>query len=103
MEVPLEMKVIHHPEEEILVETNHWIIKDLKLLKEEKLEDHLMEILEVMDPQGMEDTPQEEIHPEEEDHQDHQEEDHLVPLETLDLQEIEDPQDLKDLWDHKDL
>ena len=88
MEVPLEMKVIHHPEEEILIETNHWIIEDLKLLKEEKLEDHLMEIPEVLDPQEMEDIPQEEIHPEEEDHQ----EDHLVPLETLDLQKIKDPQ-----------
>ena len=79
MEVPLEMKVIHHPEEEILVEANHQIIKDLKLLEEEQLEDHLMEILEVMDPQEMEDIPQEEIHLEEEDHQ----EDHLVHLEAL--------------------
>ena len=86
------MKVIHHPEEDILVETNHWIIEDLKLLKEEQLDDHLMEILEVMDPQEMEDIPKEEIHLEEEDHQDHQEEDHLVHLEALDPQEIKDPQ-----------
>ena len=93
MEVPLEMKMIHHPEEDILVEINHLIIKDLKFLKEENLEDHLMEILEVMDPQEMEDIPQEEIHLEEEDHQDHQEENHLVPLETLDLQEIKVPLD----------
>ena len=90
MEVPLEMKVIHHPEEEILVEANHWIIKDLKLLEEEQLEDHLMEIPEVMDPQEMEDIPQEEIHLEEEDCQDHQE-DHLVHLEALDPQGIKDP------------
>ena len=109
MEAPLEMKMIHHPEEEILVETNHLIIEDLKLLEEEKLEDHLMEILEVMDPQEMEDIPQEEIHQEEEDHQDHQEEDHLVHLETLDPQEIKDPQvpldpkAIEDPWDHKDL
>ena len=96
MEVSLEMKVIHHPEEEILVETNHLIIKDLKLLEEEKLEDHLMEIPEVMDPQEIEDNPQEEIHPEEEDHQ---EEDHLVHLETLDPQV---PLDLKAIEDSQD-
>ena len=57
MEVPLEMKMIHHPQEKILVETNHLIIEDLKLLKEEKLVDHLMEIPEVMNPQEMEDIP----------------------------------------------
>ena len=110
MEVPLEMKMIHHPEEEILVETNHLNIKDLKVLEEEKLEDHLMEILEVTDPQEMEDIPQEEIHPEEEDCQDHQEEDHLETLDQeikdpqvpLDPEAIEDPQAHKDLWDHKD-
>ena len=44
------MKVIHHPEEEILVETNHQVTEDLKPLEEEQLEDHLMEIPEVMDP-----------------------------------------------------
>ena len=109
------MKVIHDPEEEILVETNHQIIKDLKLFEEEQLEDHLMEIPEVVHPQEMEDIPQEEIHLEEEDCHDHHEEDHLVHLEALDPQEIKDPQvpldpevmedfqDHKDLWHHKDL
>ena len=89
MEVPLEMKEVHHPEEEILVEANHWTIEDLKLLKEGPLEDHLMGILEVMDTWEMEDLPKEEIHLEEEDHQ---EEDHLVHLETLGPQEIRDHQ-----------
>ena len=103
---PLQMKMIHHPEEDILVEINHLIIKDRKLLEEEKLEDHLMEILEVMDPQEIEDIPQEEIHLDEEDHQ---EEDHLVPLEILDLQEIKDPQvpldpeAIEDPQDHRNL
>ena len=84
-------------------------IEDLKLLEEGELEDHLMGIPEVMDPQAMEDAPQEEVHPKEEDLQDHQEEDHLVHLEILDPQEIKDPQvplDLEDIEDpqaHKDL
>ena len=92
------------PEREILVEANHMTVKDLKFLKEEELEGHLMGIQEVMDPQVMEDSPQDEVHLEEEGLQDHQEEDHLVHLETLDPQEIKDPQvplDLKDIEDPK--
>ena len=108
MEVPLEMKVIQCLKEEILVEVNHLTVEDLKLPEEGGLEDHLMEIPEVMDPQAMEDIPQEEVHQEEEDLQDHQEEDHLVHLETLNPQEIKDPQvpwtsRTEDPQAHKDL
>ena len=81
-----EMKVIPHLEE-VLVDNNHLTIKDQKLLEEERQMDHLMEILEIMDPQVMEDILQD---------KDHQEE--------ADLQEIKDlqaPLDHKDLWDHK--
>ena len=61
-----------------------------------------MRIQDVIEPQVMEDIPQEEVHPEEEDLQDHQEEDHLVHLKILDHQEIKDPKvplDLKDIED----
>ena len=49
-----EMKAILHLEED-LVDDNHLIVKDQKLLEEEGQMDHLMEILEIMDPQVMED------------------------------------------------
>ena len=113
--VPQEMKVIPHLEE-VLVNDNHLTVKDQKLLEEGGQMDHLMEILEIMDPQMMEDILQDKDHQEEEDLWDHQEEDHLVPLaylEILGLQEIKDLQapldhegtedllDHKDLWDHK--
>ena len=103
-----EMKAI--PYLEVLVDDNHLIIKDRKLLEEEGQMDHLMEILEIMDPLVMKDILQDENHQEEVDLQDHHEEDHLVPLEILHLLEIKDLQapldhedllDYKDLWDYK--
>ena len=114
MGVLQEMKEIPYLEK-VLVDDNHLIIKDQKLLEEEGQMDHLMEILEIMDPLVMKDILQDEDHQEEVDLQDHQEEDQLVPLahlEILSLQEIkdlktpldhEDTEDLldyKDLWDH---
>ena len=114
MGVLQEMKVIPHLEE-VLVDNNHLTIKDQKLLEEEGQMDHLMEILEIMDPQVVEDILPDED-PQELDLQYHQEEDHPVPLahlEILDPQEIKDHQapldhedteallDYKDLWDLK--
>ena len=115
MGVLQEMKAIPHLEE-VLVDDNHLTVKDQKLLEEGGQMDHLMEILEIMDPQVMEDILQDEDHQEEEDLQNHQEEDHPVPLAHLEIrgpQEIKDLQapldhedtenllDHKDLWDHK--
>ena len=88
-----EMKVIPYLEE-VLVDDNHLTIKDQKLLEEEEQMDHLMEILEIMDPLVMKDILQDEDHQEEVDFQNHQEEDHLVPLAHL---EILGPQEIKDL------
>ena len=92
MGVLQEMKAIPHLEE-VLVDNNHLTVKDQKLLEEEGWMDHLMEILEIMDPQVMKDILQDEDHQEEVDLQDHQqEEDHLVHLEILGPQEIKDLQ-----------
>ena len=93
MEVHQEMKEILYLEE-VLLDTNSLTVKDQKPLKEGKPIDHLMEILEIMDPQVVEDILPDEDH-QEVDPQDHQEEDHLVPLahlEILDPQKIEDHQ-----------
>ena len=57
MGVLQEMKVIPYLEE-VLVDHNHLIIKDQKLLDEEGQMDHLMEILEIMDPLVMKDIIQ---------------------------------------------
>ena len=84
MGVLQEMKAILHLEE-VLVDDNHLTIKDQKLLEEEGQMDHLMEILEIMDPLVIEDILQDEDHQEEVDLQDHQEEDHLVPLAHLEI------------------
>ena len=70
MGVLQEMKVILHLEE-VLVDNNHLTIKDQKFLEEGGQMDHQMEILEIMDPQVMEDILQEEDHQEKEDLQDH--------------------------------
>ena len=80
MGVLQEMKVIPHLEE-VLVDDNHLTIKDQKFLQGGQM-DHLMEI---MDPQVMEDILQDEGYKEEADLQDHQEEDHLVPLAHLEI------------------
>ena len=110
MGVLQEMKAILHLEE-VLVDNNHLTIKDQKLLEGGQM-DQLMEILEIMDPQVMEDILQDEGHQEKADLQDHQEEDHLVPLAHLEIlgpQEIKDLQapldheDTEDLLDHKGL
>ena len=104
MGVHQEMKEILYLEE-VLVDNNHLTVKDQKLLEEEEQMDHLMEILEMMDPQVMEDILPDEDHREEVGLQ----EDHLVPLEILDPQEIKDHQapldheDTEDLLDYKDL
>ena len=87
MGVHQEMKEILYLEE-ILVDTNHLTVKDQKPLKEELI-DHLMEILEMMDPQVVEDILLDEDH-QEVDLQDHQEEDHPVPLAHLDHKDTED-------------
>ena len=93
MAVLQEMKVIPYLEE-VLVDDNYLTVKDQKLLEEEGQMDHLMEILEIMDPMVMTDILQDKDHKEEVDLQDHQEEDHLVPLAHL---EILGPQEIKDL------
>ena len=111
MGVLQKMKAIPYLEE-VLVDDNHLTIKDQKLLEEEGQMDHLMEILEIMDPLVMKDILQDEDHKKEVDLQDHQEEDHLVPLahleilgpqEIKDLQDTLDHEDTEDLLDHKDL
>ena len=97
MEVHQEMKEILHLEE-VPVDTNCLTIKDQRSLEEGKQIDHLMEILEIMDPRMVEDILPDEDHQE----VDHQEEDHPVPLAHL---EILDPQEIKDHQaplDHKD-
>ena len=70
MGVLQEMKVIPHLEE-VLVDDNHLTTKDQKLLEEEGQMDHLMEILEIMDPLVMKNILQDEDHQEEVDLQDH--------------------------------
>ena len=62
MGVLQEMKVILHMEE-VLVDDNHLTVKDQKLLEEGQM-DHLMEILEIMDPPVMEDILQDQGHQE---------------------------------------
>ena len=93
MGVLQEIKAIMYLEE-VLVDDNHLTIKDQKFLEEEGQMDHLMEILEILDPLVMKDILQDKDHQEEVDLQDHQEEDHLVPLAHL---EILGPQEIKDL------
>ena len=83
MGVIQEMKVIPYLEE-VLVNNNHLTIKDQKLLEDGQM-DHLMEILEIMDPLVMKDIIQDKDHQEEVDLQVHQEEDHLVLLAHLEI------------------
>ena len=66
MGVLQEMKMIPYLEE-VLVDDNHLTIKDQKLLEEEGQTDHLMKILEIMDPLVMKDILQEEDQQEEVD------------------------------------
>ena len=68
MGVLQEMKAILYLEE-VLVDDNHLTIKDQKLLEGQI--DHLMEILDIMDPLVVEDILQDEDHQEEVDLQDH--------------------------------